>query len=207
MTSGIRSPQVFAAIRRVLIGLGVGAFALIAWLVALGTAIWSYGLTDHAVKSDCAIVLGAAAYGARPSPVFEERIRHAISLYRSRQVSKIIFTGGYGDGATHAESEVGAAYAVREGVPAADVLTEPRSRTTQQNLTEARALMEAHGLRTAILVSDPLHMRRAMWMARDLGIPAVSSPTPTSRYRSWKTKFGFLRHELHYWHVYLFKGQ
>jgi len=193
-------------IRRIFILLGVLVLVPLAWLAALGTAIWIYGAADQAVKSDCAIVLGAAAYGAKPSPVFEERIRHAINLYRTGLVAKIIFTGGYGTGADHAESEVGAAYAAREGVPAADVFVELRSRTTQQNLAEAQILMAAHGWQTAILVSDPLHMRRATWMAADLGMSAVSSPTPTSRYRSLKTKFTFLRHELYFWHHYLFTG-
>ena len=192
--------------RGIFIVLGALVLVPLAWLAALGTAIWIYGATDQAVKSDCAIVLGAAAYGTQPSPVFEERIRHAIDLYRTGLVAKIIFTGGYGTGADHAESEVGAAYAARAGVPAADVFVELRSRTTQQNLAEAQILMAAHGLETAILVSDPLHMRRAMWMAADLGIAAVSSPTPTSRYRSFKTKFKFLRHELYFWHHYLFTG-
>lgn len=206
MTSTVRSPRASAAMRGMLAMLGVLVLVPLAWLAALGTAIWIYGATDQAVKSDCAIVLGAAAYGAKPSPVFEERIRHAIDLYRTGLVAKIIFTGGYGTGADHAESEVGAAYAAREGVPAADVFVELRSRTTQQNLAEAQILMAANGWRTAVLVSDPLHMLRATWMAADLGMSAVASPTPTSRYRSFKTKFTFLRHELYFWHHYLFTG-
>ncbi|MGD9780637.1 MAG: YdcF family protein [Kiritimatiellia bacterium] len=192
--------------RRFLATLGGLLLAIFAWLATLGTAIGLYGASDRAVESDCAIVLGAAAYGNRPSPVFEERIRHGIALYRTGLVSKIIFTGGYGTGAPRAESEVAAAYAVREGVPEADILVELRSRTTQQNLAEAKILMESNGLRTAILVSDPLHMRRAIWMAKDLDIPAVSSPTPTTRYRSFNTQFRFLRRELYYWHHYLFTG-
>lgn len=192
--------------RRIWILLGWIPFAILAWLAILGTSIVRYGAADRAVKSDCAIVLGAAAYGDQPSPVFEERIRHGISLYRAGLVSTIIFTGGYGDGARHAESEVAAAYAIRAGLPSAAILTEPRSRTTRQNLAEAKLLMETRGLRTAILVSDPLHMRRAMWMANDLGIPAVSSPTPTTRYRSMPAKLRFLRRELYYWHHYLFTG-
>ena len=196
----------FGAVRRALVAAGGFALALLVWLVALGAVIWSYGAADHAAQADCAIVLGAAAYGTQPSPVFEERIRHAIELYRTGLVAKIIFTGGCGTGAEHAESEVAAAYAERAGVPPTDVFTERRSRTTQQNLAEAKLLMDAHGLRTAVLVSDPLHMRRAMWMAGDLGIAAVPSPTPTTRYRSLKTKLEFLRHELYYWHHYAFSG-
>ena len=193
-------------IRTVLKTLGVLILLPLVWLLALSAAIWSYGTRNQAEKADCAIVLGAAVYGDRPSPVFEERIRHGIALYQTGLVAKIIFTGGCGTGAEHAESEVAAAYAARAGVPAADLLTERRSRTTQQNLAEAKLLMDAHGFRTAILVSDPLHMRRAMWMAGDLGIAAVSSPTPTTRYRSLKTKLEFLRHELYYWHHYAFSG-
>lgn len=192
--------------RRSLATLGGLFLAILAWLAILGADIWIYGAADRAVKSDCAIVLGAAAYGTNPSPVFEERIRHAIDLYRAGLASKIIFTGGYGTGATNAESEVGAAFARRAGVPGAAVFTELRSRTTQQNLAEAKLLMEAHGWKTAILVSDPLHMRRAMWMAHDLGIAAVSSPTPTSRYRSLPTRWRFLRREIYFWHHYLFTG-
>ncbi|MGD9611417.1 MAG: YdcF family protein [Kiritimatiellia bacterium] len=194
-------------IRLLLKILSVFVLLPLVWLFALGGTIWGYGMLDRAEKSDCVIVLGAAAYGNRPSPVFEERIRHGIALYRSGTVARLIFTGGFGEGASHAESEVAAAYAVRAGVPASAILTENRSRTTQQNLAEARALMDAQGLRTAILVSDPLHMRRAIWQARDLEMQAVSSPTPTSRFRSWRTRWRFLRRELYYWHYYLFTGQ
>jgi uncharacterized SAM-binding protein YcdF (DUF218 family) len=55
-------------------------------------------------------------------------------------------------------------------------------------------------------VSDPLHMKRAMMMADDLDIAAVSSPTPTSRYRSLKTKLGFLLRELYFIHHYSATG-
>jgi uncharacterized SAM-binding protein YcdF (DUF218 family) len=180
------------------------AIALAGWLTAVGFSIWSFGNEDHAKPSDCAIVLGAAVYGTEPSPVFEERIKHAISLYRAGTVSKIIFTGGFGEGASHAESSVAANYAIRKGVPASAVLTETKSRTTRGNLVEAKALMST--LHTAILVSDPLHMKRAALMAHDLGISAVSSPTPTSRYRSLKSKLGFLVREIYFYHHYRATG-
>ena len=114
--------------------------------------------------------------------------------------------GASGDGASHAESTVGAAYAVREGVPAEAVLTETKSRTTRGNLTEAKALMSEESLHTAILVSDPLHMKRSALMAADLGIPAVTSATPTSRYRSLKSKLGFLAREVYFHHHYWIVG-
>jgi uncharacterized SAM-binding protein YcdF (DUF218 family) len=67
-------------------------------------------------------------------------------------------------------------------------------------------LMEKNNLRSAIIVSDPLHMKRAVMMARDLKIAAVSSPTPTSMYRTWKTQSGFLLRELYFSHHYLVTG-
>lgn len=176
---------------------------VLAWPVIAGIMIWNFGHTDYAQKSDSIIVLGAAAYHIKPSPVFRERIRHGITLFNIGKASKIIFTGGYGDGAPHAESQVAARYAVEAGVDEKNILLETRSRTTRQNLLEAKALMAEHGLNTAIIVSDPLHMKRAAIMAKDLGLKATTSPTPTSRFRSLGKKFEFLCREIYFYSQYL----
>jgi uncharacterized SAM-binding protein YcdF (DUF218 family) len=190
--------------RRIFAGL---LLALVLWLCGVGAMIWSFGKRDDARHSDCAIVLGAAAFGDQPSPVFEERIRHAVALYQAGTVGKLVFTGGFGDGASHAESSVAAEYAVRAGVPRGDVLTETKSRTTVENLAEAKAVMAAAGLRSAVIVSDPLHLKRSLKIAADLGIAAVSSPTPTSRYQSFGAKSGFLVREIYFWHYYAVSGK
>ena len=57
-------------IRVVLKTLGVLILLPLVWLAVLSAAIWSYGAQDQAKPADCAIVLGAAVYGTRPSPVF-----------------------------------------------------------------------------------------------------------------------------------------
>lgn len=180
--------------------------ALFVWFVIVGVMIWNFGEKDHSKRSDCIIVLGAATRGDKPSPVFEERIKHAITLFQRGEASMIIFAGGYGDGASHAESEVAESYAVAEGVSKTAILTETRSRTTHQNLAEAKELMDSAGLKSAIIVSDPLHLKRASLMADNLGITAVTSPTPTSRYRSMKTKLGFLIREVYFYHHYAVTG-
>jgi uncharacterized SAM-binding protein YcdF (DUF218 family) len=178
----------------------------LAWCTVLGTLIWRYGSHDHATKSDCIIVLGAAVQDAQPSPVFAERIRHGIGLYQAGCAPKLLFTGGIGEGRQHSESGVGRLVAIQKTVPAGDILIEEHSRTTRQNLSDAKSVMQSHGLKTAIIVSDPLHMKRAMMMADGLGIDAVSSPTPTSRYRSLQTKLGFLVREIYFFHHYLVTG-
>jgi len=182
------------------------AVAILAWLVITGIIIWNFGNQDNARKSDCIIVLGAAAYGEKPSPVFEERINHAIGLFQKGEAPVIIFTGGRGEGGSHAESNVGASFAISHGVNPSSILTETRSTTTQQNLAEAKALMDSANLKSAIIVSDPLHLKRASVMAGDLGIPAVTSPTPTSRYRSLRTRLGFLIREIYFHKHYAVTG-
>lgn len=180
--------------------------AVLFWCGIVGGIVWQYGAHDGVAQSDCIILLGAAVQGTTASPVYEERIRHGIHLYKAGRASKLVFTGGVGEGQVHSESSVGRSMALQHGVPARDILIEEKSRTTQQNLSEAHALMKQHQMDSAILVSDPLHMKRAMMMASDLSMTAVSSPTPTSRYRSLSTKLGFLLREIYFIHHYLVTG-
>ncbi|MFT4196930.1 MAG: YdcF family protein [Pseudoxanthomonas sp.] len=175
--------------------------AALAWLGGVAGYIVWVGSRDDARPADVIIVLGAAAWDARPSPVFAERLRHGVDLYQRRQAPYLLFTGGYGGfGARYAESQVGQRYAERQGVPAAAILIETVSRTTRENLHQAAALMHAHGLRSAIIVSDPLHMARGLRLAREEGIAAVGSPTPTSRFRSLPARLKFLLQEVYFFH-------
>ena len=74
-------------------------------------------------------------------------------------------------------------------------MLEERSTITQENLRFSKEIMNSHDLSTAILVSDPLHMKRSMMMAKDYEIEAFSSPTPTTRYQTWRSKLPFLARE------------
>lgn len=174
------------------------------WLVGVASYIVWVGERDQAAPADVIIVLGAAAYDARPSPVFAERIRHGIDLYQRGLAKHLIFTGGFGNGARFSESQVAQRYALKHGVPRQAILIETRSRTTHQNLQQAAALMKAHGFKRAIIVSDPLHMARALRLAREAGIDALGSSTPTSRFRSFETRKRFLLQEVYFFHRDLF---
>lgn len=144
------------------------AVFLLAWIIVLAVQIHDAGRATPSGKADVAVVLGAAVHGHAPSPVFAERIKHGISLYKSGKVDALLFTGGYGNGAKAAESVVARCYAVKHGVPPEAILIETKSRTTRANLVQARRQMRASNLRTAFIVSDPLHMKRALRMAADL---------------------------------------
>ena len=171
------------------------------WLVGVAAYIVWVGQRDDAARADAIIVLGAAAYDAKPSPVFEERIRHGIDLYKRGMAPTLIFTGGYGgSGARFSESQVARRYALRQGVPEKAILIESLSRNTHENLRQASLLMQQHNLHSVIVVSDPLHMARALRISRGLGIRAVGSPTPTSRFRTFATRWRFLLQEVYFFH-------
>jgi uncharacterized SAM-binding protein YcdF (DUF218 family) len=185
----------------------LGVLLVLTWLSILSLQILNAGEATANERADVAVVLGAAAYGAQPSPVFEERIKHGITLYRSKKVARLLFTGGYAPGAKSAEADVGRRYAIRRGVPAQAILTETHSHTTRENMIYARRLMLANKLGNALIVSDPLHLKRALRMARDLEMDAHGAPTPTTRYRAWRSKAGFLLREVYFYNHYLITGQ
>ena len=177
------------------------ALLVLVWLAGVAAYIIWVGQRDDAAHADAIIVLGAAAYDAKPSPVFEERIRHGIDLYKRGLAPTLIFTGGYGGtGARFSESQVARRYALRQGVPDKAILIESLSRNTHENLRQASQVMQQHNLRKAIIVSDPLPMARALRISQDIGIQAVGSPTPTSRFRTFATRWRFLLQEVYFFH-------
>ncbi len=165
--------------------------------------IYFYGNNPSYIQADAAIVLGAEIWRNEPSPVFRERINHAIDLYLNHDIRIIIFTGGVGVGKDLSEADVGKLYAMRNGVKDNDILIETKSRTTRQNLINAKETTNFKQFRKILIVSDPLHMKRAVLMARDLGINAYPSPTPTTRYRSVESQLKFLLRETYFYLVYL----
>lgn len=169
------------------------------YVAANAMSIWSYAKVDEKQPADVAIVLGAGSYNGEISPVFEERINHGIWLYENGYVDKILMTGGYGSGSDCSDACAAKLYAESKGVPGEDILMEEKSTITQENLLYAKEVMEAEDMETAVIVSDPLHMKRSMLMAEYYDIEAYSSPTPTSRYVSLKTKLPFLGRELFFY--------
>jgi uncharacterized SAM-binding protein YcdF (DUF218 family) len=175
------------------------------WFLILTFAIWTYSGENYAGPADAAIVLGAAVWNGHPSPVFEERINHAVALYKAGRIRALILTGGIGEGDLLAESEVARDYAIKQGVPAQHIYHETVSRITYENLLEAKKIADSHDCRRILVVSDPPHMKRSVTMARDLGMDAHPSPTAGSRYRSSGSKLCFLLRETCFYAVYLLK--
>ena len=161
-----------------------------AWALSLG-AVWTWSQRDEARPAAAIVVLGAAQYDGKPSPVLRARVDHAIELYRRRLAGRIIFTGGVGDRDTTSEAAVAQRYAIERGVPARAILIETVGRSTSESLQQVATLMEAAPSRDVILVSDPFHMLRLSIVARRYGLTPLTSPTRTSpialnRREAWK---------------------
>ncbi|GAA5534725.1 hypothetical protein Dalu01_03139 [Deinococcus aluminii] len=122
------------------------------------------------------LVLGAAQYAGHPSPAFQRRLDHALALYRTGGVRTIVVTGGRRPGDPHSEGEVGVTYLTRRGIPRTALIAETRSRTTVENLRNARRLLLPGTPVT--LVTDEAHTPRALALARALGLSANASASP-----------------------------
>jgi uncharacterized SAM-binding protein YcdF (DUF218 family) len=152
---------------------------LLGWLMSLG-AVLAWERNDQARPAGAIVVLGAAQYVGRPSPVLRARLDHAVVLWRRNLAPALIVTGGTGTGDTTSEAAVSQRYVVQHGVPREAVLLETEGRTTSQSMAGVALLMQARGRKDVLLVSDPFHMLRLTILARRHGLEPYASPTPTS---------------------------
>jgi uncharacterized SAM-binding protein YcdF (DUF218 family) len=186
-----KAKRALAIVRRILTIAVLTVFAL--WAIsAAAVMIWSS--RDEARPAHAIVVLGAAQYAGRPSPVLRARLDHALELWHRHLGKLLILTGGTGVGDTTSEAAVGRTYAIKHGVPDTVILMETEGRTTSESMRAVAGMLEARGLQTAVLVSDPFHMLRLRILARRFGFTPYTSPTRTSpispnREQRWKYIF------------------
>lgn len=191
MKRAAKAKHAVKIVRRILTVAVVAAFAL--WIAsAAAVLIWSS--RDEAQPAQAIVVLGAAQYAGKPSPVLRARLDHALDLWNRHLASLLILTGGTGAGDTTSEAAVGSNYARKHGVPDTAILVENEGRTTSESMRAVAGMLEVRGLQTALLVSDPFHMLRLRILARRFGFTPYTSPTRTSpispnREARWKYIF------------------
>jgi uncharacterized SAM-binding protein YcdF (DUF218 family) len=186
-----KAKQAVTLIRRILTVVVVTSFAL--WLIS-ATAVLVWSSRDEARPAQAIVVLGAAQYAGKPSPVLRARLDHALELWNRHLASLLILTGGTGSGDTTSEAAVGRTYARKHGVPDSAILVETEGRTTSESMRAVAGMLEVRGLQSALLVSDPFHMLRLRILARRFGFTPYTSPTQTSpispnREERWKYIF------------------
>ena len=170
--------------------------------------IWDQGNRDERTPADAIVVMGAAQYDGRPSPVFAARLDHAIALYHDGVAPRLIVTGGKREGDRTTEAASARSYAIEHGVPENAILSEDASRTTLQSIRRVAALMRDKDIGSAVFVSDPSHMLRVLRMASDEGIAGYGSPTRTSPLeRDPVARVDAIVHELGALAVYFVSGE
>jgi uncharacterized SAM-binding protein YcdF (DUF218 family) len=144
--------------------------------VAEQIAKQSSRVEDH--SADVIVVMGAAEYRGRPSPVLRARLNHALVLYLKGLAPYILTTGGAGGDPDYTEGEVGRAYLTERGVPSEHILVEPEGTTTAQSLDAAAEIMHRMGMSSCIIVSDGYHIYRSKRILEAQHITVYGSPRP-----------------------------
>ncbi len=163
--------------RRILFALAF--LAGVAWLASLASVV-AAARRDTAGPADAIVVMGAAQYDGRPSPVFRARLDHAATLYRRGLAPVVIVTGGTGTGDTVSEAVVGRRYLIATRIPEAAVEAESSGHTSARSVRAAAAWIHGRGGSSALFVSDGFHLLRLGMLARRFGLRALGSPAPHS---------------------------
>jgi uncharacterized SAM-binding protein YcdF (DUF218 family) len=176
---------------------------LAAWLVYIAQQIKKQSAVDEAKPADIILVLGAAKYHARPSPVLEARLNHALFLYLQGLAPLVLTTGGAGGDPVYTEGEVGRTYLSRRGVPPESILVEPVGESTAHSTAAAAEMMRRRDLKSCIVVSDGYHIYRVKKMLEFRGLEVYGSPRPSVPQSGWREEWVYFRQAIGYvlWRV------
>jgi uncharacterized SAM-binding protein YcdF (DUF218 family) len=198
--------------KRALLRIGLGVAAVGAVLAGIGLTnvardIRRQSRVDEAQPADIIVVLGAAEYRGRPSPVLEARLNHALFLYLRNLAPRILTTGGAGGDPSFTEGDVAHAYLSRHGVPSEAILVESEGESTVHSIAAASEIMRRMNLKSCIVVSDGYHIYRVKKMLENQGLKVYGSPRPEDRVplepANWKQEWVYVRQALAYglWRV------
>lgn len=181
----------------------LAAAAILASLYSTAKAIERQSTVDEAHPADVIMVLGAAEYRGRPSPVLVARLNHALWLYRAGLAPRILTTGGRGGDPTFTEGEVARAYLSKHEVPSEAILVESEGESTVHSTAAAAEIMRRMNLKSCIVVSDGYHIYRVKKMLESQGMSVYGSPRPSSSKEDWHEQWVYFRQAVAYtlWRV------
>ena len=171
---------------------------LIGYLFWIGRQIYQQSNVDEAQTADVILVLGAAEYRGKPSPVLKARLDHALWLYYQKMSPRILTTGGAGGDPIFTEGEVARAYFVERGIPSEAILVESEGASTMHSTAVAAEIMRRMGLKSCIVVSDGYHIFRVKKMLEFRGLSVYGSPRPTAPKGTWNEDWLFVRQSVGY---------
>lgn len=166
----------------------IAGLCLLTWLGWLTLHIHAQSTVDEARPADVIVVMGAAEYRGKPSPVLKARLDHGLSLYERKLAPRILTTGGAGGDPVFTEGTVGRNYLIGRGVPSEAIILEDEGETTVHSTVAVAEIMTRMGLKSCILVSDGYHIFRAKKMLEARGMQVYGSPRaikPETGWRDW----------------------
>ena len=173
--------------------IALGIILIIIFIIIITSiSIYNFGWNSKPVKSDTAIILGCQVYGSEPSPFLKWRCDEGLRLYKDGIVSKIIVSGGKGQGENISEAQAMKVYLVSKGMDESDIIIEDKSASTAANLINSNKIMKQYNLKTAVIVSNKYHLKRASLIAKSLGINASYSGVFVTPYKNHEY-YGFIR--------------
>ncbi|HEX5004838.1 MAG TPA: YdcF family protein [Gemmatimonadales bacterium] len=159
--------------------LGIGLLVVVVSYLVAFISVLAVSRQDQARPVPAIVVLGAAQYNGKPSPVLKARLDHAARLYADSVAPLIVLTGASAAGDNTSEAEAAAAY-LAELVPPAALVVLPAGRTTDESVAATAEWCRGYNIQEVVMVSDPFHMLRVRLEARRQGLTAYTSPTRTS---------------------------
>jgi uncharacterized SAM-binding protein YcdF (DUF218 family) len=153
---------------------------------------------DEAQPADVIIVLGAAEWNGRPSPVLRSRLDHALHLYQQGLAPRLITTGGAGGDPVHTEAEVSRHYLAGKGIPVENIFTEIKGSSTAQSIAGSAEILRRQNWNSCILVSDGYHLFRAKKMMEAHGFSCAGSPRPAKEMSQTQRHWLYLRQAVGY---------
>lgn len=159
-----------------------------------GTAlvlVWRAAREDQRRAAGAVVVLGAAQYNGKPSPVLRARLDHALALHRAGLAPLLVVTGGIGSGDRESEATVGRRYLLGLGVPDSAVVVVAKGKDTDETIAAVAEWVRERELTDVLLVSDAFHLARLRVVAGRHGLVAWTSPAPKSPI-SGEREWGYL---------------
>jgi uncharacterized SAM-binding protein YcdF (DUF218 family) len=182
----------------VAIALLLALSGLLVQTMGIATEIQQQSALEEAQPADAIIVLGAAEYRGKPSPVLEARLNHALFLYLKGMAPRIITTGGAGGDPVFTEGSVGRSYLAGHGVPPEAIVVEREGGSTAQSVAAVVEIMRRMNLKSAIVVSDGYHIFRVKKMLESSGLKVYGSPRPSVPPGGWRERWQYIRQAIGY---------
>jgi vancomycin permeability regulator SanA len=142
--------------------------------------MFCFGKTDYRRKADVAVVFGARVYAdGRLSDALSDRVTTACTLYHQGLASKLLFSGGPGDGLIH-ETEGMRQMALQLGVKDEDILLDPAGLNTQATVKNTQAIFASLKASRVIAVSHFYHLPRIKLTYQRAGWEVYTVPAQES---------------------------